>query len=247
VTHKLRVSGCNLDSERHYDSFGNVVLDLSLDDVDATFVEFSTWAVLECDFPPDGSESGEELPFDRRYAQPSRLAEPSEALREVAAGLVGSGADGVDLAALICTRVHDHFSYEAGATTVQTSAAEAWALGRGVCQDYAHCMLALARACGLSARYVSGHLLGEGGTHAWVEVLVPQPHGLYRAVAFDPTHDRRPDPRYLIVAVGRDYVDVAPTSGTFTGPGPGELSTHKHAAVIRVEYLQPARRRRGLR
>ena len=72
----------------------------------------------------------------------------------------------------------------------------------------------------LPARYVSGHVLGEGGTHAWVEVLVPHPQDAdaLRAVAFDPTHDRRAGLRYVTVAVGRDYCDVPPTSGTFEAP-----------------------------
>ena len=63
-------------------------------------------------------------------------------------------------------------------------------------------------------------------------------------MAFDPTHDRRPGLRYVTVAVGRDYSDVPPTSGTFEGPYSGELTTHKRAAVTRVEYQRPRRRRR---
>ena len=77
--------------------------------------------------------------------------------------------------------------YAHGVTGVKTTAAEAFALRQGVCQDYAHVMLALCRACGLPARYVSGHLLGEGGTHAWVEVLLPDPAGMgLRRLAFRP-------------------------------------------------------------
>ena len=133
------------------------------------------------------------------------------------------------------------------AKTVATTAAEAWAGGAGVCQDYAHCMLALARLCGLSARYVSGHLLGEGGTHAWVEVLVPHPQQpeYVSAVPFDPTHNRRAGLRYVTVAVGRDYADVAPTSGTYEGPYDGVLTTSKRAAVTSIEYLRPQRRQSG--
>ena len=183
-----------------------------------------TWAVVECHVPIDGGESPDDLGFDRRFAEPSRLTEPDDPLRAVADELRASGATGLDLAALVCTRVHDHFVYEWGVTNVETTAAEAWAGGRGVCQDYAHCMVALCRLCGLPARYVSGHLLGDGGTHAWVEVLVqdrePAPS---RRCPFDPTHDRRVGPRYVTVAVGRDYGDVPPTSGTFEGPYPGEL------------------------
>ena len=107
-------------------------------------------------------------------------------------------------------------------------------------------MLALCRLCELPARYVSGHVLGDGGTHAWVEVLVPHPQdeGALRAVPIDPTHDRRAGLRYLTVAVGRDYCDVPPTSGTYEAPYVGTLTTHKRAAVTRVEYLRPPRRRR---
>ena len=68
--------------------------------------------------------------------------------------------------------MHEAISYAHGVTSVATTAAEALAGGQGVCQDSAHVMIALCRAIGLPARYVSGHLLGEGGTHAWVEVIV---------------------------------------------------------------------------
>jgi transglutaminase-like putative cysteine protease len=236
VTHKLRVSGWNLDSERHYDTFGNVVLDLTLQEVDR-HVEFATWAVVECDAPPAGRESSGTAGFDHRFGEPSRLTRPDAALRSVADEAVASGARELELAELLGHRVHDHFTYEWGVTSIETTAAEAWAAGRGVCQDYAHCMLALCRLCGLPARYVSGHLLGEGGTHAWVEVLVREHEGGRRAVPLDPTHARRAGARYITVAIGRDYTDVAPTSGTYEGPYAGALTTHKRAAVTRVDYL----------
>ena len=245
ATHKLRVSGCNLECERSYDSFGNVILDLTLAEVDG-WVEFQTWAVVECEVPIDGSENPDDIGSDRRFGEPSRLTKPDAPLKAVAEQLKASGAGELELADLICSRVHDHFVYEWGVTTVETTAAEAWAGARGVCQDYAHCMVALCRLCGLPARYVSGHLLGDGGTHAWVEVLVQDPSGAELAVPFDPTHDRRAGPRYVTVAVGRDYGDVPPTSGTFQGPFPGELTTHKRAAVVRVEYVKPQRRRRSV-
>ncbi len=172
-------------------------------------------------------------------AQPSRLTRPDDALRAVADEALASGARGLELADLLGRRVHDHFTYEWGVTTVETTAAEAWALERGVCQDYAHCMLALCRLCGLPARYVSGHLLGEGGTHAWVEVLVQAEDGAVRAVPFDPTHDRHSWARATSPSQS-----VATTSTSrrrrarSEGPYGGELTTHKRAAVTRVEYLQ---------
>ena len=67
---------------------------------------------------------------------------------------------------------------------------------------------------GLPARYVSGHLLGQGGTHAWVEVIAPRA-GHAEAVAFDPCNGRRTDGGYVTIATGRDYSDVAPTSGSY--------------------------------
>jgi transglutaminase-like putative cysteine protease len=240
VTHKLRVAGSNVDTERSYDTFGNVVLDLTLQRVEED-VEFTTWVVVE----RDAGSQPDLLAPDDRFVAPSRLTLPDDALRAVAAELCASFADPLELAEQINHRVHEHLTYGWGITSVTTTAAEAWAGGVGVCQDYAHCMLTLCRLCGVPARYVSGHLLGEGGTHAWVEALVPHPRDpeSLRAVPFDPTHDRRPGLRYVTVAVGRDYGDVPPTSGTFEAPYAGELTTHKRAAVTSVEYRRPHRRR----
>jgi transglutaminase-like putative cysteine protease len=128
----------------------------------------------------------------------------------------------------ICRRVHAAFSYEYGVTGVSTTAAEALAVGRGVCQDYAHVMLSVCRLAGIPARYVSGHLLGEGGSHAWVEVLRPARGSHWVAEGWDPTHDRRTGSGYVTVATGRDYADVAPLSGTYDGVGvTGTLSVSK--------------------
>ena len=82
--------------------------------------------------------------------------------------------DPEETAERICAAVFAAITYQYGVTSVTTTAAEALAAGRGVCQDFAHVMLALCHLLGLPARYVSGHLLGQGGTHAWVEVIVPR-------------------------------------------------------------------------
>ena len=99
------------------------------------------------------------------------------------------------------------------------------------CQDAAHLMLALCRAAGLPARYVSGHLIGQGGTHAWVEVIVPRGPAA-EAVAFDPCHGRRAGAGYLTVATGRDYRDVPPTSGTYLGAAAGHLTAERRVSVL---------------
>jgi transglutaminase-like putative cysteine protease len=129
-------------------------------------------------------------------------------------------------------RAHRALTYEFGITSVRTTAAAAVAGGRGVCQDHAHIMLALCRTAGVPARYVSGHLVGEGGSHAWVEVVVASGRRGAVAVAFDPTHDRRARRGYLTVAVGRDYADVAPTSGSFVGSSRGVLTASKRLEVV---------------
>ena len=127
-------------------------------------------------------------------------------------------------------------TYEFGVTGVRTTAAEAWGLGRGVCQDMAHVMIAMCRARGIPARYVSGHLLGEGASHAWVEVRTGD-----GTLAYDPTHARETDLRYVTVAVGRDYRDVAPTAGTYRSGPRGRLTVRKRVADLR-RALTPAPR-----
>src|SRR5207302_6383976 len=128
-------------------------------------------------------------------------------------------------------------AYAFDVTTVHTTAAEALAVGAGVCQDFAHLMLALCRLCGLPARYVSGHLLGVGGTHAWVEVLLPDPeHGGAIAWPYDPANGCAAGLRYLTIAVGRDYHDVAPPSGTFRASFAGTLRTNKSVGLTAADY-----------
>ena len=112
--------------------------------------------------------------------------------------------------------IYETLVYEKGATDVKTTADEALALGRGVCQDFSHIMLAVCRLQSIPARYVSGYLYNDGHTaasHAWVDVLVPE-RGW---VSLDPTHNTEQTGQYVRVAVGRDYADVPPTRGIFKG------------------------------
>lgn len=126
-------------------------------------------------------------------------------------------------------------TYQFGATGVQTPAAMALHLGRGVCQDYAHLAIAMLRELGVCVRYVSGHLLGEGAPHAWIEALLPDPDApdSLRVVAYDPTHQIVPGLNYITVAVGRDFADVTPTSGTFQGVT-GHFTARKNAWIVEL-------------
>lgn len=174
---------------------------------------------------------------DARFRQPSRLTYPSLALRDAAEALIAADDGSGRLANRINSFVAQHMRYVPDATSVETTAAEAFAQGAGVCQDYAHVMIALCRLCGIPARYVSGHLLGEGGTHAWLEVIEPAPGtGTPRIAGYDPTHDRRTTLKYVFVAAGRDYTDVAPTSGQFVAPYRGRFTTTRRVDVVDVEY-----------
>jgi transglutaminase-like putative cysteine protease len=101
-----------------------------------------------------------------------------------------------------------------------------------VCQDFAHVMIAICSCLDVPARYVSGHLLGDGASHAWVEVC-DRRRG--EVISLDPTHDRRTDLRYVVTAVGRDYSDVAPTTGTYVSKGGrGSLRVKKRIRLAHV-------------
>jgi len=223
-----------LVSERT-DSFANHVIELRAALV-SDWVEFTSWALVARSGPPGLTPVPGRDVWDHRLLAPTRLTAAEGILAEAARELAAEGPGGLALAERACAWARRSLTYEYGVTGVRTSAAEALAGGRGVCQDYAHVMLALCRAAGLACRYVSGHLIGEGGSHAWVEVIVRDQmspkHAGAVAVAFDPTHDRRVGADYFTVAIGRDYDDVAPTCGTFEGDGAGVLSAGKRLRML---------------
>ena len=214
----------------HRDADGNEVVAVELPVV-ASAVEFTLAALVERVGPGADVLLPAAALADPRLLVPTRLTSPSPELWDLAESLRSAHDTDAALAAALCRRLQSEFTFDVDATTVATTAAEAYALRRGVCQDIAHVMLTVCRLAGIPARYVSGHLLGEqGGSHAWVEVLVPDGPGA-RALAFDPTNGRRAGGRHLPVAVGRDYVDVAPTSGVYTGTARGELTWTKRAGI----------------
>lgn len=121
--------------------------------------------------------------------------------------------------------------YEKGVTDVSTPADKALALGRGVCQDFAHVMLAACRGLGIPARYVSGYLYNNGHTaasHAWVDAFIPGQGWC----SLDPTHNCEQSHLYVRVAVGRDYADVPPTRGIFTGNAKEKMDVAVHVAAF---------------
>jgi transglutaminase-like putative cysteine protease len=221
-------------AQTHHDAFGNSVIAMVVPQLDCG-IDFEYWAIVEREaWAPEHREAHSELEMPS-LIRSSLLTRADANLREAAVHLRAAHRDPLELAHAINHFVFTHMQYAFGVTDVQTTAAAAFRLGKGVCQDYAHVMLALARHCGLAARYVSGHLLGEGGTHAWVEIILPKGSDA-RVIAFDPTHDRVVTMKYIVVAVGRDYADVAPTSGVFTASFGGELTVRKRVGVTDVRY-----------
>lgn len=232
LAHRLEVTGARARRQVRRDADGNVVAWLEAERVSHA-IEFRLAAVLERvsdDGPTVLSAAALRSP---RLLTPTPLTGADDRLRAMAAALAAEAAG--DTAEETADRVSEAVSraitYADGVTGVTTTAAEALAGGRGVCQDYAHVMLALCHVLRLPARYVSGHLLGQGGTHAWVEVIVSRGDHA-EAVALDPCNGRRTDGGYVTIATGRDYSDVAPTSGSYCGTSIGRLTTGRRVGVL---------------
>lgn len=131
----------------------------------------------------------------------------------------------VEAGLALATRIHDRFTYDGSATTVDTSPIEAFEKRHGVCQDFAQIMIAGLRGVGLPAAYASGYLrtvpppgkerlVGADATHAWVMIWCGSQRGW---LGFDPTNACMVGDDHIITAMGRDYADVAPIDGVFTG------------------------------
>jgi transglutaminase-like putative cysteine protease len=128
------------------------------------------------------------------------------------------GKDACEMAETVCGELHSTFRYEGEVTNVTSPITDILKHGGGVCQDFAHLMLATCRYLGYAARYASGYVLPDDGaevtaSHAWLEVYHPI-HGWF---GIDPTHNQRTGERYIYLGVGRDYKDVPPNCGIFRG------------------------------
>ena len=152
----------------------------------------------------------------RAYLEATQATQPNRAilgLRDLALG-----ASGLDRAHRLAAAVADAIAYVPGATTPHTTAAEALELGRGVCQDHAHALVAVAIAAAMPARYVTGYLFTEGAaggeaSHAWAEIHVDE----LGWIGFDPANRCCPDERYIRLGSGRDAREAAPIRGVARG------------------------------
>jgi transglutaminase-like putative cysteine protease len=130
------------------------------------------------------------------------------------------GTDAEATARALMSAIYTTCTYESGSTDISTTADAVLAGRRGVCQDFAHLLIALCRSLGLPARYVSGYLFDQDkppdailASHAWAEVFLDGRGWL----GLDPTHDRPISALYTRTAIGRDYADAAPVRGVYQG------------------------------
>jgi len=169
------------------------------------------------------------LLFD--YLMPSQHAPFTPELETLSKESLPSSASFAESILALNSFIYKEFTYMPGVTDVRTPIAEVLRTRQGVCQDFAHLMIALVRCAGLPARYVSGYietnspgdadaLSGATASHAWVEVYLPS--GLWLGI--DPTNEILEGERHVQIGVGRDYHDVSPLRGVFKGPERQELS-----------------------
>jgi transglutaminase-like putative cysteine protease len=239
----------------HVDAFGNTVTRLEIDrphDRLEVTAEMEVAVVAPADLAVETGESWEQVRDQLRYTARPRPAVWLEAMRfrtespyvriKRMFGDFGSecfepGRSVLSVTETLMAKIHSEFTYAPGATQIATPLPEVLARRCGVCQDYAHLMIACLRTWGLAARYVSGYLrtrpppdasaeqalLGTDASHAWVAVLAP-PWGW---VQFDPTNNVRVRQEHIALAWGRDFSDVSPLRGVILGGG-------SHSLAVRV-------------
>ena len=216
------------------DSFGNTKHVLNIHR-QHQFLEIVTSSTVETTPPSMPSSLGpsawEEIHRGREslahwdFTHDSAFARPSPALTDFVERVgINPTADPLESMSLLSDTLYHELQYVPGSTSAISPIEHALESGQGVCQDYAHIMLAIARSWGMPARYVSGYLYVAGrdgqqartsASHAWVECLFPD----IGWTGFDPTNHCLADERHVRVAVGRDYQDVSPVRGVLQGGG----------------------------
>jgi transglutaminase-like putative cysteine protease len=168
------------------------------------------------------------LEKSRLFLQSSPYVDVNPEIWRAAVDIMNDSNDVFQTSYAIMESIYRDFEYMPGATVVTTHANEVIKKKMGVCQDFAHSMVAYCRSLNIPTRYVSGYffdatrdqsLRGSEATHAWVEVYI-EGSGW---IGLDPTNNKVTDDTYSVLAVGRDYTDVAPVSGSYYGGGTSSL------------------------
>lgn len=165
-----------------------------------------------------------------RYRHPYGLTTPGEKLLFYHGDISLPHSSAYEQAVFLMHRLHQDFIYEKAVTDTHTTAEEAWCLGRGVCQDYAHILITLCRLSQIPARYVSGMLIGEGYSHAWVEVFS---NGKWYPL--DPTNDTLVTDSHIKIGTGRDAGDCMINRGILRGGGMQTQKISVRVTEINIE------------
>lgn len=194
------------------DSFGNRLITGRVDADHDSFIFHIRGNVQTglCGYEEAGEEERTAV-----YKYPSALTKPGKGLKRYYGSLIfAEGMTDYQKAVFMMHRLHSDFAYEKGITDVDTTAEAAWDMGKGVCQDYAHILTALCRLAGIPARYVTGMMVGEGYSHAWIEILAEG-----KWYALDPTNDLIVDDGHIKIGNGRDAADCMINRGLMKGGG----------------------------
>jgi transglutaminase-like putative cysteine protease len=244
VSHALTISPTPAQRNETPDVYGNARAFFALESTHEELV-VTAESVVDTSSPVLSPDVARELPWEEvrerfRYVKdsaydpasdfvfPSRYVPRHDDFAAYARPSFAPGRPAFDVAMDLTLRMYRDFEYDSESTEISTPAIEALAQRRGVCQDFAHIMIACLRTIGLPARYVSGYLLtqpppgrprliGADASHAWVSVYLPGADGPGAWADFDPTNGRQPGEDYVTLAIGRDYSDVSPMRGVLHG------------------------------
>ena len=265
VSHRLRITPEPAQRSESPDLYGNARAFFALDSTHDELV-VTAESVVETSLPQLSSAVARDLPWETvrerfRYRKgsgfdaasdfgfPSPYVPRHDDFAAYARPSFAPGRPTFDVAMDLTERMYRDFDYEPESTEINTPAVEALAQRKGVCQDFAHIMIACFRTMGLPARYVSGYLLtqpppgqprliGADASHAWVQVYLPGSNGPGDWADFDPTNGRQPGEDYVTLALGRDYSDVSPMRGVLHGGARHTL--HVGVTVQPAEELRAA-------
>jgi len=171
------------------------------------------------------------------FTRETRLTKTNQALRDLARSIDDEGGAALDRLHRLMAYIQANLRFDTNATDSDTTAAEAFDAGHGVCQDLSHIFIATARAMGMPARYVSGHMFRRDGAqlqeaaHAWAEAWIDD----LGWTAFDAVNGICADDAYIRIASGLDYLDAAPIAGARAGGGAEELHVEVQVRQARVQ------------
>lgn len=203
---------------RHTDAYGNVMHTLVVSEPHTT-IRVLAQGVVDLTPLPGGRTDDEVATPVQAFLVQTPLTEADEAVRAFARQVLPQGMRGADDALTLARAIRQEVAYESGITEVRSPASHALSLKRGVCQDHAHLFLAVSRALGVPARYVSGYVdpgdTRHAASHAWGDVWFPESGW----VSVDVTQGDYASEKHCRVAIGRDYDSAGPVRGVRTGGG----------------------------